>query len=345
MAPLIRVAFIKQEWGTGGTERWLQLMAENLPKDQFEVETFFGTAFPRFEKYDIIQTASAGRLSASFRRSPVAVVNTVTLLDGVEFAQPVVHSILLSEWQRQKWVNRGGRRDASSVIPIPVQEPAKNTWPLRAELEIPAGAIIAGFHQRPDDAIFSDIPLRAFKALEDDGHYFVVMGGGKAYQRQAFDLGLRNIRFVPYSPYWYDISRFLGMLDIYAHGRKDGETFGACLAEALAHGLPCLSHRVKGGGNAQISTIGEAGYVARDFVEYKCFLEQLFYYPGLRVGYRIAAKEKARDYALAGCVEKLSNLYQKIMRFDRVPEKRTSYWLRRGRALAYGIKEKALPHL
>jgi hypothetical protein len=343
MECLIKLAFIKQEWGAGGTERWLQLMAEHLPRKLFKVDTFFGTAFPRFEKYDIIQTAGAGRLSAYFRRSPVAVVNTVTLLEGVEFAKPVIHTVLLSEWQRKKWVNRGGRKDESSVIPIPVQKPVENPGNLRDDLEITAGAVVAGFHQRGDDAIASDIPLRAFKALEDDGYYFIIMGGGKVYQKQAFELGLRNIRFVPYSSSWPDICRFLATLDIYAHGRKDGETFGACLAEALAHGLPCLSHRVKGGGNAQVETIGDAGYVAKNFVEYKIFLEQLFYYPNLRMGYGLAAKEQAKKYAIVPCVDKLSELYQKIMLADRSPEARGSYWSRRVRDFAYTLKERALP--
>ena len=55
------------------------------------------------------------------------------------------------------------------------------------------------------------------------------------------------------------IDEFLRSLDVFAHGRNDGETFGLVFTEAMNCGLPLLSH--KSHNNAQVEVIGNAGKV------------------------------------------------------------------------------------
>jgi len=46
----IRIAFIKfGGLAAAGTERWLQYMAANLPKDEFEVDYYYCNSFPYFK--------------------------------------------------------------------------------------------------------------------------------------------------------------------------------------------------------------------------------------------------------------------------------------------------------
>jgi glycosyltransferase involved in cell wall biosynthesis len=152
-------------------------------------------------------------------------------------------------------------------------------------------APVAGFHQRIDDRIFSPVPLEAFARMGRENEYFVIMGGGTRYVAQAQSLGLANFRHVRHSADPARISVFLNTLDIFAHGRRDGETFGYVFAEALLHGKPCLGHSAEC--NAHRETMGPGGLWATTPKEYATHLRRLLDDPALRR--RLA--EAGRRYA------------------------------------------------
>ena len=66
------------------------------------------------------------------------------------------------------------------------------------------------------------------------------------------------------------VSKFLNTLDIYVHARKDGETLGAAIQEAMIHELPVISHTSQW--NAHIDTIGPGGKVCELQDEYNALL-------------------------------------------------------------------------
>jgi FkbM family methyltransferase len=266
-------------------------------------------------RYDLVQVAKAGPAEYPFHRLSLPVVEMVALNAGVDHSPTIAWSIHLSQWQRGIWIREGGSLERSSVIPVPALPPASQS-DLRRELNIPVGAIVAGFHQRADDAIHSPVPLAAFAELEHEDRYFVVMGGGKSYRDQARRLGLRNVRFLDHSGDEMRLSEFLNTLDIFAHGRRDGETFGTVLAEAMMHGKPCLSHKALiGNNNAQPETTGPGGLFAEDDVEYHDFLETLFIDPALRQKLGVKGREHAdRYYSVFSGVESLVEIYHSVMR-------------------------------
>ena len=90
----------------------------------------------------------------------------------------------------------------------------------------------------------------------------------KKYQQQASDLGLINFTQMNHTGDDTVIHSFLNSLDVYTHGRSDGETFGLVLTEAMFHGLPLISHEAQN--NAQYEVIGNAGKVfgQQDIVGY-----------------------------------------------------------------------------
>ena len=306
----IRIAFIKYGGlAAGGTERWLQMMAANLPKDKYVIDYYYCEARPyyvnpnadacpdrvkymqahgvnliRFEvrnivndkltypwadtdfwqkfdasKYDIVQTGKAGRKEYPFYLIDLPVVEFVALDTGADFSRNVAYSIHPSVWQRDRWLKKFGNPYRNAVIPVPVEEPC-TTEDFRSELGIPKDALIAGFHQRNNEGIFSAIPLRAFAEVCRDDRHFVILGGGGRYREQVKSLGLPNIHFIDHTGDPIIISKFLNTLDIFAHGRYDGETFGTVFAEAMIHGLPCLSHYSPKGANAHKDTMGRADY-------------------------------------------------------------------------------------
>ena len=348
----------------GGTERWLQMMAANLPKSRFEVDYYYCDAAPyigsdyrhadtdparlrymeehgidlikftvgakdittpthdwvdtnfwevfRADKYDLVQTAKAGPAEYPYHLLKLPVVEYVTLSAGVDKSPNIACSIHLSQWQRAQWFRSGGDLSKSAVIPIPAEPPATNL-DMRRELGIPRNALVAGFHQRVDEHIFSPIPLEAFAKVARLDWHFILMGGGKAYREQAQQLGMRNIHFVPHSGSSEQISRFLNSLDVFAHGRSDGETFGTVFAEAMMHGKPCLSHRSKIA-NAQVETMGPAGLFADGVSDYADKLSRLFSDANLRAQLAKKAKAHAEEYySLDACVDELTRIYARVL--------------------------------
>ena len=367
MTKKIRVAFVKfGGLAAGGTERRLQAIAANLPKEQFDITYFYCDAAPYIgsdykhadtdpkrlqymhangvdlikfhvgakditvpthdwvdtdfwelfdqSQYDIVQTGKAGPAEYPFYLLSIPFIETVNLDAGVDHSENLVWSFFASQWQRKRWIRSGGRIEKSSVIATPVFSPATNTN-LRKKLGIPENALVCGFHQRNDDRIFSPIPLDAFAQTSNSNRHFLVMGGRESYREQAATLGVSNVHFLEHSGDSVRISAFLNSLDIFAHGRRDGETFGTVLAEAMAHERPCLSHAsLVGNNNAQIETMGPGGLFAQDLDEYCQMLETLFENEELRKKLAQKARTHAeRYYSLSACVQKVANTYLQLM--------------------------------
>ena len=275
------------------------------------VDTDFWEVFDE-AKYDIVQTAIAGPAEYPYHLMDLPVVEYVTLSAGVNQSPNVALTVHLSQWQRQRWGQGGGDLSRSDVIRIPAAPPSTSS-DLRAELEIPAGALVAGFHQRVQDEIFSPIPLDAFSQVAAADRWFLMMGGSSLYREQARDLGLERVLFLDHHGGAEQISEFLNTLDIFAHGRADGETFGTVFAEAMMHGLPCLSHR-SSVANAQRETMGPAGLFAVDQPDYAVKLEMLF--SDLVVRDKLASKARPhaeKYYSLETALNLLAEGYERVV--------------------------------
>jgi hypothetical protein len=264
-------------------------------------------------KYDLVITAKAGPAEYPYFLIPLPVLEMVALLEGVDRSPNIAWSIFPSQWARSRWLRMGGRLDRSSVssichIPI-------TSGNLRVELGIESTALVAGFHQRVNEHIFSPVPLKAFAATQQPSRHFVIMGGAQAYREQARSLKIANVHFLEHSGDSSRISRFLNTLDIFAHGRSDGETFGTVFAEAMIHSKPCLSHYSENGANAHRSTMGPAGLFAVDVADYVAKLDVLFSRPDLRAKLSLKAKPYAeKHYSLEGAIDHLSGVLQRIVR-------------------------------
>ena len=82
---------------------------------------------------------------------------------------------------------------------------------------------IFGFHQRTQDEIFSEIPLAAYSKIMSKDTAFLMMGGSKLYNEQAIELKLINFFQLEFSES-NNVEKFLNTLNVFSHGRKDGET-------------------------------------------------------------------------------------------------------------------------
>ena len=106
------------------------------------------------------------------------------------------------------------------------------------------------------------------------------------------------------------ISEFLNTLDVYSHGRSDGETFGSVIAEAMMHALPVISHRVKSGANAHRETIGPGGFFAKNFHDYVEYMNRLISDSHLRHLMGLKGLTYATEnYSLDSAADKLAQIY------------------------------------
>lgn len=281
------------------------------------VDTDFWEKFDE-SKYDLIQTVKAGPKEYPFYKINKPVIEIVGLANRPDTSKNIAWSFHSSGWQRSQWVRLGGSIEKSSVLTAPVEVPLSSDN-YRKELGIPSGAIVAGFHQRNDNLIASPIPLEAFSTLqkkfpiESLKWHFIIKNGGSFYRDQAEELKLKNIHFLGSTPDSKSVSKFLNTLDIFAHGRKDGETFGAIFVEAMLHGKPCLSHFSPDGANAQPETMGPAGLFAKDISEYTLMLYRLFSDTVFRNHLAQKSRPHAEKYySMDKCISQVLEVYGKV---------------------------------
>lgn len=190
--------------------------------------------------------------------------------------------------------------------------------------EIPENAIVLGRCGRPDNGIYNDVNVRAARLLRMQGYpiHFIVAAPPS---NMIDDLGKWDIPFhiVPPTTNPQVLSQFYNTVDIYAHARADGETFGVNIAEAMMHGKPVVTHwatpSFPGMGVFQSQTElvdnDVTGFVVEnDAAYYAEALKKLIDDLGLRVNMGMAGLRKAKnEYHASVCVRKLEQIYRDVM--------------------------------
>ena len=357
---MIKVAFVKfGGMAIGGTEKVLQTIAANLPKNEFQVDYYYCDSAPyigsnwkhpdtdqsRIEyvkshgvklikfnveykniltsthvwvntnfwqlfnenNYDLVVTGRAGHPEYPFTMmNKVKIIDTIHLAGMAERKSNVYKTVLISNEQREKWILAGGDANKSMIISNPVFCPStSNKYTFTDKF-------VYGLHQRSDDGIFSHIPLEAYKRIESENTIFLMLGGSDKYKEQAKYLNIKNIRFLPTTPDLVEIHKFLNSLDVYSHGRADGEQCSTAIIEAMSHGLPVVSHFATS--NGHVEQILDAGKVVNSIDEYANVLLEMKnnkkYYK------ECSEKSKLRynmEYSMDAIMKKYCNLFKEAV--------------------------------
>lgn len=312
---MYKIAFV--HWNglsAGGTERFLQTIAANLPRNQFEVDYYYsGEVAPHRKKYmekhginliefhfnrrihkgrytyfsdcdfssvykggyDLVQAGRYGAPESFFECiKDTPIVDSVHYVDGVDNRYNISRVMHISEFSKNAWIKRGGDSKRTVMISLPLFLPKFTFTDIRKQLGLTEDIFIYGFHQANRDGVFSDIPLRAYKEIENDKNAFVVCNGSKLYRKQAKELGLKNIFFYDYLASDDEFYSVIKSFDVYAHGRKDGELNSAAIAEALSFGLPIITHPSENF-NGHLEVVKDNGFVAENFMEYARYMKLL----------------------------------------------------------------------
>ena len=274
------------------------------------VDTNFWELFDE-SKYDIIQTGRAGHPEYPFyliKNTPI--VDSIHLAGMVDNNSNIAKTVLISEDQKSKWIGAGGDPSRAVIIPVPV-EIVGSDESYREEFGW-EDKFVFGMHQRDDYNIFSPMPLEAYDEIESDDTAFLILGGSSNYRKQAKDLGLKNVRFLDTTSNISLIHKFLNTLDVYAHGRSDGEQCSSSIIEGLSHSLPMISHTAPSMG--QLEQIGDAGDVVDDYIEYAevmiSMMKDRQYYNDC---VNNASKRYQEIYNVESIIKKFSDLYKEVV--------------------------------
>jgi len=361
---MIKIAFIKfGGMAIGGTEKVLQTIAAELPKEEFEVDYFYCDAAPYIgsdfkhidtdpsrvqyvkdhgvntikfnveykdvtksthdwintdfwehfneDNYDVIQTGRSGHPEYPFHMiNKTPIVDSIHLSGMAENKPNSLKTVLISNEQRERWIASGGPADRAVTIPNPLKIPDVGNDNYRDEFGW-QNKFIFGLHQRRDNHIFSPIPLEAYDEIETDDTAFILLGGSESYQKQAKDLGLKNFKYLPTTGELELIHKFLNSLDVYAHGRSDGEQCSCAIIEAMSHGLPVISHTAPSMG--QLEQIGNAGEVVEGYEDYAEVMKKMMYNKNYYVDCKINSNKRYQDvYKLETVIQRYIDIYKEV---------------------------------
>jgi glycosyltransferase involved in cell wall biosynthesis len=175
--------------------------------------------------------------------------------------------VLISEYQRQRWVRAGGDLQRTKIIypMVKIEKPAlvrdRKSW------NIPDDKFVFGYHQAARPGLFSSIPLDAYAKIQNNSNFFVLLGGTEEYTEYAKSKGIINFMRIPPASSSESVNSFLSCLDVYAHGRFDGEVCSSAIIEAMAHGLPIITHP-SAFNNGHLTQIEDCGFAASSAHDY-----------------------------------------------------------------------------
>lgn len=277
------------------------------------VDTNFWEVFNESD-YDIIQTGRSGHPEYPFIHiNNTPIVDSIHLAGMAENKSNVAATILVSEQQKNRWISAGGNASKAFVIPVPVEVPEDTMFSTsyRDEFNLDK-KFVFGMHQRNDKNIFSPIPLEAYEEIQNDNTSFIILGGSENYKKQAKDLQLKNVYFLDTTSDVNLIHKFLHTLNVYTHGRSDGEQCSSSIIEGLSHSLPVISHTAPSMG--QVEQIGDAGKVVNDYLEYSNVMRSLMvdnkYYEQCSSN---AFKRYSEIYNIDSIIKKFVELYKGIV--------------------------------
>lgn len=173
---------------------------------------------------------------------------------------------------------------------------------------------------RPDPGKWSRMALdflpRVIKEIPD--FTYRIIGGIPEAEEYVRANGLeRNVIFNPLVETDNEIAEFLNNASLMAHANDTGESFGLVIAEAMACGLPVVTHPSEGlRDNAQLELVdhGKTGLVAKNSEEYANAVIWLLQNPEKAAAMGKAGQQKAENlYRAQTVTRKLEDIYTELL--------------------------------
>ena len=273
---------------------------------------------------DILHVYRSGYAEFPVGQVEVPHVVETNVFGHLDADRRIDRTLFMSKWLMDKSL-RGVQIPASLADRFDyVNNPVEMPYTDNKLFSFSSDAIWLGRCGRPDNGIYNSVSVEAVRLLRMQGYdvRFVVAAPPS---NMIEDLARYDIPFKMVEPTTNPLvlSQFYNSIDIYAHARADGETFGVNIAEAMIHGKPVVTHIATpsnpnmGVFQSQTELVddGETGYVVNnDPSEYAEALRRLIDSPKTREQMGYAAIVKAtREYHTDACQKKLERIYREVV--------------------------------
>ncbi|MBL8030445.1 MAG: glycosyltransferase family 4 protein [Candidatus Doudnabacteria bacterium] len=197
---------------------------------------------------DLLVTAGAGGPEfpfASVLNIPIIFIN---VFGEVNLQKNLQYHICISKEVAKKLK---GKVDEAKikVMWVPSEGPVVNSkvygQKLRTSLGIPENDLVFGRIGRSSEGIFDPIGIRAFQRVvkKYPNVHYLIISPSKSLEKIVTDERIPNVHFTEPSGEENKMWGFYEAMDVLAHFRKDGESFGLNIAEAMFCGKPIISHK------------------------------------------------------------------------------------------------------
>lgn len=346
--PTVRVLHAVSSLGLGGTQKAMQLMVSHLDRSRFEPFVYSsqdgerrqqlkdagiavivgGELLPLLEKLkpDIVHIHRAGWPEAQLlgpvkRYGPKAVVETNVFGrdDPTILGRRVDMHLMVSRFCLERFAKDHGaqaKMERYRVLYNPVDTDLFARLCPDADVARPVAARLS----RPDPGKWSGLVsamLPIVAARRPDFH-FLVVGATPGFMEFVAANGLADhVECLPQIACDSGLAAFFQRASLLAHANDTGESFGMAIAEAMAAGLPVVTHPAQGArDNAQLELVehGVTGLVAHNAQEYAQAMLWLWEHPeeARRMGQ--AGRGKAqRLYRAQEIARQLQALYEELL--------------------------------
>lgn len=199
--------------------------------------------------FDIDLLVAAGAGHAEF---PFSAVRDIPIIFFNIFGQPntqknIKYHLCISKEVAGK-LSPVVPKEKVKVCYVPTEGPinmAEEGKRIRQSLGIPEKDIVFGRIGRNSDAIFDPIGIEAFKRVVNEYpkiHYLIV-GAPPVLTEMHKRENIPNLHFLPEMGTKEGLWAFYYAIDVLAHFRKDGESFGLNIVEAMYAERPVISHK------------------------------------------------------------------------------------------------------